>query len=341
MGTLNSDGEKPTGQPPAAGTAAPCPKRRRLLFISTSHLGDAVITTGLLAEALKQYGPCEVTVACGPVAAPLFSAVPGLKRIFILRKKERVKDFLRLWAYAMQFYWHAIIDIQNSFVSYLAPRRRAFRFIKVKMTSPKCAQLAKAMKLPKVPDSRIWLSDAAQESARAMLPEGAPILALCPTAGWRPKAWPAERFIELAQRLAFKRVVIFAAWYERAQIEPIVAGLRDKMEVIDLAGKTDALEAAACLARCSLCVANDSGLMHVGAAIGIPTVGIFGPSSDLVYAPHGPLTAVVRAAPYPGENNIPDPAALMQAVTVDSVVDAAKKLMERQAACYHPAAAAQ
>ena len=98
---------------------------------------------------------------------------------------------------------------------------------------------------------------------------------------------------------------------------------------------------SACLARCSLCVANDSGLMHLGAASGIPTVGIFGPSSDLVYGPHGPLTAAVRGAPFPGKKNIYDPATLMQAVSVDSVVDAAKKLMDRQAAFHSAAAPAQ
>jgi heptosyltransferase III len=325
------DQDKPAMHPHAASAASPGRRPKKLLFISNSRIGDAVLTTGLLATAIGRFGPCDVTVACGPLAAPLFTAVPGLKRIMILDNREKYKTFLRLWIYAMQFYWDAIIDVQNSFVSYLAPRKRVYRYIKMTMTEHKSAQLAKAMRLAKVPYGRIWLSDAAQERARELLPDGAPILALCPTAGWGPKTWPAERFAELAQRLPFKRAAIFGAAHERQRIEPVVAALGDKFEVIDLGGKTDTLEAAACLARCSLCIANDSGLMHLGAAIGIPTLGIFGPSSDLVYGPHGPFTAAVRAVPFPGKKNMSDPASLILAVSVDQAAAAAKQLMDRQA----------
>jgi lipopolysaccharide export system permease protein len=309
--------------------AAPHQSRKKVLFITNTRLGDAVLTTGLLSKVIERFWPCDVTIACGPTPAPLFTAVPGLKRIIILDRKEKHKAFLRLLVHSMQFYWDAVVDIQNSFVSYLVPRKRVFRNAKMNTTEHKCVQLARVMKLAKVPDGHIWLSDAARKRAQELLPEGAPVLALCPTAGAGPKMWPAERFIELAQRLPFKRAAIFAAEHERDWVMPIVAALRGKMEVIDLAGKTDTLEAAACLARSSVCVANDSGLMHLSAAMGIPTLGIFGASSDLVYGPHGPITAAVRGAPYLGKKYQLD-LSLIRAVSVDSVVDAAKKLIERK-----------
>jgi len=310
-----------------SGSAGGRPSRKKVLFIANTRLGDAVLTTGLLAKVIERYWPCEVTIACGPVAAPLFTGVPGLHRIILLDKKEKGVEWLRLWKYAAQVYWDVILDVRNSFVSYLVFRKKVFRHTKVSSTQHKCAQLAEAMKLAEVPYNHIWLTDAAQKRARELLPEGAPILALCPTSGWGHKSWPPERFIELAQRLPFKRVAILCAEHEREQILPILAALRDKLEAIDLS-KTDPLEAAACLALCNICVSNDSGLMHVSAAMGTPTLGLFGPSNDVVYKPHGPHTAIVRGAPF--RKDVPDPGSLIRALSVESVVNAVNKLMDRQ-----------
>jgi heptosyltransferase III len=311
---------------PGTGTTKPGnPSRKKVLFITNTRLGDAVLTTGLLAKAVERCWPCDVTIACGPTPAHLFVGVPGLQRIIILDKKEKGIEWLRLWKYAAQFYWDLIVDVRNSFVSYLVFRKKVFRYTKIETTQHKCAQLAKAMKLAEVPYNHIWLPAATQKKAREMLPEGSPILALCPTSGWWPKTWPLDRFIELAKRLPFKRAAIFCAGHEHEQIMPIIAALRDKLEVIDLS-KTDPLEAAACLALCSICVANDSGLMHVSAAVGTPTLGIFGPTNDVVYGAHGPHTAVIRDAPFRQKTRDPG---LMLAVNVDSVVEAVKKLMDR------------
>lgn len=309
-------------------------RRKKLLFITNTRLGDAVLTTGLLAEAVERFWPCEVTIACGPVPAPLFAAVPGLQRIILLDKKEKGVEWLRLWKYAAQFYWDAIIDLRNSFVSYLTFRKKVFRYAKMNTAEHKCAQLAKVMKLAGVPYNRIWLSDAAQKRARELLPAGAPILALCPTSGWAHKNWPAERTIELARRLPFQRAAILSAPHERERITPIIDALRDELEVIGLS-ETDPLEAAACLSRCAICVALDSGLMHVSAAVGTPTLGIFGPTNDAVYAPHGPNTAIVRGAPY--RKGLSDPGSLMHAVSVESVAEAVNKLMDRTIGAHSPA----
>ena len=63
---------------------------------------------------------------------------------------------------------------------------------------------------------------------------------------------------------------------------------------VDLTGKVDLLTAYACLKRADLFIGNDSGLMHIAAAAGTPTVGLFGPSDERRYAPWGPLTRAVR-----------------------------------------------
>jgi ADP-heptose:LPS heptosyltransferase len=79
---------------------------------------------------------------------------------------------------------------------------------------------------------------------------------------------------------------------ERALAAPLLAALPD---AIDLSGRLTLPEASACLSRCALYVGNDSGLMHLAAASGTPTLGLFGPTPAAEYAPAGRRTAVALA----------------------------------------------
>ncbi len=108
--------------------------------------------------------------------------------------------------------------------------------------------------------------------------------------------------------------------------------------VIDLVGAVDLPGAAACLQRCRLFVGNDSGLMHLAAAAGTPTLGLFGPSRERRYAPWGPHTAVVRTResceelmrragpPGPGQET------LMDGLSVEAALAASQDLLRRTGA---------
>ena len=121
-----------------------------------------------------------------------------------------------------------------------------------------------------------------------------------------------------------------AAGHERAQAEPVLAALPANRR-IDLVGRLDLPSVAAALRRCTFFVGNDTGLMHIAAASGTPTLGLFGPSPAEQYAPGGRLAAHVRSA---------EPAAamfgagfdhrttgtLMDGLTVDMAEAAARRL---------------
>jgi ADP-heptose:LPS heptosyltransferase len=99
-------------------------------------------------------------------------------------------------------------------------------------------------------------------------------------------------------------------------------------------GSVGLLEIYDCLERAALYIGNDSGLMHLAAAAGIPTLGLFGPSREELYAPWGPLTAAVRPplsyeevfSAYSDHRNT---GTLMDALTVDRVEQAAAALWLR------------
>jgi ADP-heptose:LPS heptosyltransferase len=165
-----------------------------------------------------------------------------------------------------------------------------------------------------------WIAPEDRARANAALPGGRPVIALGPTANWPPKMWPAERFAAVFHALAAKAlpgavpaVLGGPGDAERAMAAPLLALLP---EAIDLVGTLSLPEAAACLDRAALFVGNDSGLMHLAAATGTPTIGLFGPTPAAEYAPVGRRATAVLAAD-----------GRMSGVTVAAVLAAAGALL--------------
>jgi heptosyltransferase-2 len=119
-------------------------------------------------------------------------------------------------------------------------------------------------------------------------------IALAPGAVGPSKRWPAERYAELGRHLIAEghRVWVVGGPGERALAAEIVAAGPD--EIRDLTGP-DLRNAILALAAADLAISNDSGLLHVAAALDTPTIGIFGPTSPLHWAPLNPLAAVIES----------------------------------------------
>jgi heptosyltransferase-2 len=131
--------------------------------------------------------------------------------------------------------------------------------------------------------------------------ERRPVVALCPGAVGPGKRWPEARYAELARRLAADGV---AVWVLGGPAEKGIARIiaDDGRNARDLTGN-DLRNAILALAAATAAVSNDSGLLHVAAAIGTPAVGLFGPTSPWHWAPLNPIAAVVEA-PSRGGNDV-------------------------------------
>jgi len=130
------------------------------------------------------------------------------------------------------------------------------------------------------------------------LGEDGPFIHVHPASRWRFKCWPAEHNAELIDRFAAEghRVVITAAPdpNEQALIEEILRKARSKP--LDLAGKLSIKELGALAARARLFVGVDSMPMHLAAAVGTPTLALFGPSGELEWGPWNVARRVVTSA---------------------------------------------
>ncbi len=130
---------------------------------------------------------------------------------------------------------------------------------------------------------------------RGLPDDGRRIVVLAPGAVGPSKRWPPEYYAELARRLAAEGASV---WVVGGPDEGAVAGsiaAVDPTNVRDLTGH-DLRNAILALAAADLAVSNDSGLLHVAAAMGTPSIGIFGPTSPWHWAPLNPLADVIETA---------------------------------------------
>lgn len=236
--------------------------------------------------------------------------------------------------------WDVVVDLRASALAYLLWTRERRIAEPGRRQEHRVKQLARIFALDPPPPPRLWIAPGREAEAGKLVPPGGPVIAIGPAANWRGKEWRAERFAELAQRLTAAegilpgaRVVVLAAPHERKQAAPVIAAL-PAPRCIDLVGKVDLLTAAAVLRRCALFVGNDTGLMHLAAAAGTPTLGLFGPSPIEQYAPWGPHTAIVATAiPHrdlipPGFNRFTTDT-LMDSLSVDAAEAGARRLWAR------------
>ncbi|HEY1301532.1 MAG TPA: glycosyltransferase family 9 protein [Stellaceae bacterium] len=315
----------------------------RILFVTATRIGDAVLSTGLLSYLTGRWPEARLTVAAGPLAAPLFEAAPGLERLLVVDKRHWSLHWLPLYAAVAGRRWDLAVDLRGSALLWLlrAGERRVMG--KGDSREHRVRQLARLFGLDPPPAPVLWTLPRHERAAAALVPAGGPVLAIGPAANWRGKEWRADRFAELARRLTAPQgllpgaqVAILAAGHERAQAAPVLAAIPDARR-IDLVGRVDLLTAAAVLRRCALFVGNDTGLMHIAAASGVPTLGLFGPSPAEQYAPWGARAAYVQSADPreamfgPGFDHRTT-GSLMDGLSVDAVAAAACRLLEGPAA---------
>jgi len=296
----------------------------RILFITSTRIGDAVLSTGLLDHLLRQHPEARITIACGHVAEGVFARMPGLERIIPLTKKRWSLHWLELWWQVAFRRWDLVVDLRGSAMAWLLWTRRRAVMRGGRRAGHRLQHIAEALGVSPPPRPVVWFSAEDAARAEALLPAG-PWLVLGPTANWHVKTWPAERFIALAHRLtrAFgplgkARVAVLGGpgEQERRMAAPV---LDNWGGAVDLVGKLSLPEVAAVLSRASLYVGNDSGLMHIAAATGVPTLGLFGPTPASEYGPIGARAEAVLAGA--------SPTTPMDRLEVETVVEAATRLL--------------
>jgi ADP-heptose:LPS heptosyltransferase len=180
------------------------------------------------------------------------------------------------------------------------------------------------------PIPKVWISNESLLEAKKYLSNNSgPFIAIGPTANWPAKIWPSNNFVSLIRKiLDFKelkeaKIILVGGPGEESIGMDLCKKLID-INPINLIGKP-ILPTAAIFLLSRIFIGNDSGLMHLSAATGIPTLGLFGPTADKLYSPTGKNAMIVRTPESPQElMDIPNfnhrtSSSLMDSLTVEMV----------------------
>jgi len=255
-------------------------------------MGDAIISTTVLNYMLQHHPSAQVTVACGEIPAPLFEDLPNLEKLIPITKQKMAQHWLKLWRQTVLNTWDRTIDLRGSALTYCLVSRQRNIWRSNRALKTRHEQLLDLLGSSQPVLPKVWISPARQQRLKKVIPSTDPVIALAPAANWLGKEWPQANYIQLIQQLTSPqgplpgaKIAVFAAPHEYERLEPLMQKLGPQR--IDVSAYSHLLDGAALLRQCSLFIGNDSGLMHLAAAVGIPTLGLFGPSDDRLYRPTG------------------------------------------------------
>ena len=290
---------------------------KRLVILAPNWLGDAVMALPAIADLRRAAPAASIAVAARASVAPLFALVSDVDETIVLRRVP--------WSVAA---WHELgveiagkgfdtaLLLPNSVnAALLAGRARipnvwGYRtdwrgtFL-TRAIAPASGlhqvdyyqHLVRALGFANGPsEPRVTVTAEARETARALListgwDPALPLVAIAPGAAYGgAKRWPPEYFAELVNGLASDGVqcVMVGTAADAETGASVERSAKASRSIVNLVGRTDLSALAGVLANCRALVTNDSGAMHLAAAIGISVTAMFGPTNEHATAPRIP-----------------------------------------------------
>jgi heptosyltransferase II len=292
----------------------------RVVVLSPNWLGDAVMALPAVADLRRRFPGAHLAVAARGSVAPMFELAPGVDAVLTLKWKGRVLDRAGLHADASALRdggFHAAVLLPNSMASAWLVRHAGvterwgyaadFRSPLLTRAVPKpkgsrhqaryYQHLTEALGAPAGPLEPVLTARAEDvAAARTLLTargwDGVrPLVALAPGAAYgHAKRWPPERYAAVVSTLVSTHgatCVLVGAGVdaEATRVVRELAADEARSSVIDLANATTLRTLAGVLALTGTCVSNDSGAMHLAAAVGARVVALFGPTREKETAP--------------------------------------------------------
>ncbi|MBW2086557.1 MAG: lipopolysaccharide heptosyltransferase II [Deltaproteobacteria bacterium] len=338
---------------------------RRILVRSTNWVRDALLSTPALASLRDNFPESHLSVLARKWVTAIYKDHPAVDEIMVYDVEGRHKGwsgFIRLASEIRKQQFDLVVLFQYAFgaalLTWLAriPERIGYntdgrglllnRAVSRRSGDKKIHEVESYQGLIHRSGLRIiqsrpvfHLNPVAEKLASARLIElglnDSFLLGLAPGAAYgQAKQWPQEKYAKAAQIILEQKggaALLFGSQGEAAVTRKLKELL--PVPVYDLAGQTDLAGVAALIKRCHLFLTNDSGLMHVGAAVGTPLVAVFGSTTPVTT---GPVTGQARVIYHPVDCSpcfkrvCDQPSHLcMDLVTVEEVAAAGLELLEK------------
>jgi histidinol-phosphate phosphatase family protein len=277
----------------------------RILVIRFSSLGDVVLTEPVFRALNQKYPQAQIAFATKQEYAGLFEGYSGIDKIFSLNK-DFEKFANEVWAFNPDL----IVDLHKNFRSkklagqfpkaqqlvYLKARWERFLKVLTKSRKPVVHTAKRYLKTLESNGTMVFprLNVPQTENHRRWIEPSGITVGFGLGAKWETKRWPVEHFAQLAELFSksfpVARFVLFGSEEEYELGNRFNKSNTGASSPIFVFGQS-LNRVKNCLSKLDLLVSNDSGLMHLGTALGIPTLGLFGPTHPVLgFAPLGEKT---------------------------------------------------
>ena len=290
---------------------------KRILVIKPRAIGDILLSTPVLKNLHSAFPSLQIDFLCETFAADVVRGNPALHDVLTFNKKNdstfsvirRVRE--RKYDIVMDLFANprtAMITRWSGAKHRIGFPFRGRKYAYTQLIQPRGGEVhnidfnldvLRSFGIP-VTDSfpDFFLEELSCSKAEAWFNEqkitAGRIVGINPSGGWYTKKWNKDSYAALADKIAGEdntSVVFFWGPGELQDVEYIRSKMKHQSFIIP---KTSLKEMGAFLERCSYVISNDSGPMHIAAALGVPTLGIYGPTNPHLQGPYGPKNRWVR-----------------------------------------------
>lgn len=328
---------------------------QNILIFSFSHIGDAVLSTAVIPPLQEHFPDARIHALVGPIAQKVFQGDVRVDEVIIYDNRDvhaGLKGKIGLVKELRGRRFDLVIDLRDSFWARLIGGSRwgiplFRRFESDYKGSHAVHRYLGILRSHGIPSEEaapgFYLSDSEKQTADDFLLQNGVshsdlILGIHPGGGWLYKLWDAERFAALGDEISEKygaKVLVFAGPDEASLQDQVVDSMKSSPIPVKDVGLR---ETAALIEKCDLYVGNDTGPMHIAAAVGTQVVAIFGPTDAGRSGPYGSkhvvITEKVECSPcHPGKN----PGGCgrgsceaMEAVSLEQVMEAVDGILNKR-----------
>lgn len=331
----------------------------RILIFSFSHIGDAVLSTAVISPLQERFPDARISALVGPKSCEMLWGDVRISELIVydnrgihsgLKGKRRLIRELRARNFDL------IIDLRDSFWSRLIGGARWGKSLSRQLAPlyreshavNRYLDILRAHGVESegaAPDIRLLARE--RQSAAGFLSQNGVlaqdmVVGIHLGGGWPYKLWPVERFAAIGEYLSQKynaKVLVFAGLDEAQLREQMVDLMRSTPIMVKDVGLR---KLAALIQRCDLYIGNDTGPMHIAAAVGTRVIAIFGPTSAIRSGPYGNGHTVIAESIecnpcHPGRNPggcKRDGCLAMEAVSISQVVEAVERNLSNERELY-------
>jgi len=278
----------------------------KILFITLSNIGDAVLTLPVLSALKDNFGHAVIDIVAGPRPEQIFKKDPGVNKVFVYDKHAKLKDKISLIKKLKAEKYDLAVDIKTSILPILIGAKNrsslfAGRDRRVKHKRLSHLAILKPFGITCRRQKNIYIDNDSRSRVEKVLKDRGVkdsdiLIGISPGSRSHLKQWKREGFADVARGILkdSRHKAILIGDVNETGLSKEIADAVKQTGLIDFTGKTDLNELFALIEKFDLLLTCDSANMHIASDLGIKVVAIFGPTDPEEYGPTGDKDIVIR-----------------------------------------------